>query len=426
MKKILSAFLSFAFVITPLAIATPALAAGVTVGNAAINRSTVDTYSNFTIIDTNAPVSANGWITTFSYYASNTNPFEFVFVDGANVVKWISPTITPGATGLQTYNINVPVTAGWNLGVHFDSTGTIPFDFVGAPTTWTPNNNGMPVVGQTLTVESSTQGRTYSWNGNGTDVSTCTTTTLVSSTATQFKNLTLSDPAGSSADGLFTLGTPGSAVAVSPDGFPGAWDGAALNPSVAGAIFVNNMAAAPSTPAGVEPGQDGNVDVWRLFSNSLAIPTGAVVSPATLHLGADNSVQAFLDNTSVGSAPGFSSITDLPLTITPGSHELEFVVKNDAYGGATNPTGVIYKTSIDYCVPTVPPATECPAAPSIAAAYLKFLGIKAGSAQFSNIISLVAQHMGPQTNFNGINSCSLPAYSDAVKVFVNANKTVPK
>ncbi len=253
----------------------------------------------------------------------------------------------------------------------------------------------------------------------------CSTTTLVSGTDTQFKHLATVNPVGSSADGSFTLGTPGAAVAAGPDGFPGAWDTAANDPDVAGAIFVNNMATAPSNPAGVEDGQNGLIDTWRLFSHSFTIPAGATLISANLHVSADNSVEAFLDNASVGTSPDFTTVSDLPLTITPGAHELEFVVKNDSYDGATNPTAVIYKATVDYCVPNTPPALECPAAPSIAAAYLKTLGIKSGSKEYKSIISLVAMHMGPQTFFDGVGACNL-AYAGVVQAFVNANKTVPK
>jgi len=121
-KRLAAVGAIMATAILPFANATPALALSITVGNPAISRSTVDTYQNFTIIDTNNPVSATGWLTSFSYYATSTNSFEFVLVDSSNVVKWVSPTVTPAATGMQTYNISVPVQVGWNLGVHFDST----------------------------------------------------------------------------------------------------------------------------------------------------------------------------------------------------------------------------------------------------------------------------------------------------------------
>src|SRR3989344_5943172 len=142
-----------------------AFAAGsITVGNPAISRANLDTFTNFTIIDTNSPVSANGTLDTFTYYADNTNPFEFVIVDAGNVVKYISPTITPASAGVQTFIATggVPVSAGWNLGVHFDSSGTIPFDGGGSLATYTADNSGSPTVGVAL-VPAGTTNRTYSW-----------------------------------------------------------------------------------------------------------------------------------------------------------------------------------------------------------------------------------------------------------------------
>ncbi len=163
-----SAIVSATFLVPALASAT-----SVTVGNAAINRANIDTFSNFTIIDTNNPLSANGSLSTFSYFATDTNPFEFVLVDSGNVVKYISPTITPPSTGPQTYSATVQAQIGWNLGVHFDQTGTIPFDLMGVPAAYTANQSGLPVVGSTLSV-AGTSGRTYSWNATGTTICTPT------------------------------------------------------------------------------------------------------------------------------------------------------------------------------------------------------------------------------------------------------------
>ena len=63
---------------------------------------------------------------------------------------------------------------------------------------------------------------------------------------------------------------------------------------------------------------------------------------------------------------------------------------------------------------------DCPAAPSIAAHYLHFeKGIHPGSNTYQNIVSQVADHMGPQTDFDGINACTHPAYENAVKAYVD-------
>src|SRR5688500_2041075 len=99
-----------------------------TIGNATIARTDTDTYHNFTIIDSNNSVLADGEITSFSYYAANTKPFGFVVVSSAHVVEYVSPLITPAATGVQTYTPVAPidVTDGDNIGMYFQSTGTIP------------------------------------------------------------------------------------------------------------------------------------------------------------------------------------------------------------------------------------------------------------------------------------------------------------
>jgi hypothetical protein len=245
----------------------------------------------------------------------------------------------------------------------------------------------------------------------------CTDITLVSNTNTHFKGLTTTSTPVGSDDALFTGGTAGNAVVADSDGFPGAWDTAESDPDVAGASWVNNSATPPTNPAGT--GGDGTVNSWRLFSHSFTVPAGATVSSAVLHMAADNSAQAFLDNNSVGSALSYTTVDDFSLgSMAVGSHELEFVVKNDAYEGATNPTGVIYKAVVNYCVPTVVVIAPCPAAPAVAAAYLKSKGIKPGSAQSTNIISKVAQHMGPQTQFDTATPCE-EAYATKVKAFVD-------
>jgi hypothetical protein len=64
---------------------------------------------------------------------------------------------------------------------------------------------------------------------------------------------------------------------------------------------------------------------------------------------------------------------------------------------------------------------SCDAAPSVAAHYLHFVkGIHPGSNTYQNIVSQVAQHMGPQTDFDGINACTHPAYENAVTAYVDS------
>lgn len=188
----------------------------------------------------------------------------------------------------------------------------------------------------------------------------CTSIDLTSGTETQFYKLTTADPLGSSNESLFTEGTPGAAVVAGPTGFPGAWDAAAADSDVTGASWVNNSATQPTNPAGSESGLDGTVNTWRLFSHSFTIPAEATtISSPVLHFTADNSVEAYLDDVSEGTAPSYATVVDTaPLTLTAGTHTFKFVVKNDAYDGANNPTGLLYKAMIDYCVPNMPVPTS--------------------------------------------------------------------
>lgn len=177
MKKLVVNSIAFSALAIAFAAVLPAqaLAAGITVGNNTSVQTQLDTYSNFTVIDTNHPVSGNGSLSTFNYYAANTNPFAFVLVDSSGVVQWMSDTITPAGVGVYSYtpSSSVPVAAGWNLGVYFTETGTIPFEYnTGAPAEWTPNGSGAPTVGSALTYEStSTFGdwvdRVYSFDATG-------------------------------------------------------------------------------------------------------------------------------------------------------------------------------------------------------------------------------------------------------------------
>src|SRR3990167_5772203 len=170
-KKIIAGLTLAALVVVPFISNTnTASAAVIDVGNGALNRSFIDGSSNFTVIDVNNPVSANGFLDTFTYFASNTNSFEFVLVDSSNVVKWVGPTITPSAgAGVKTWMpiIPIPASMSWNLGVHFNGTGTIPFDSTGASASFTANGSGLPIVGSTLTV--GVASRTYSFGATGTD-----------------------------------------------------------------------------------------------------------------------------------------------------------------------------------------------------------------------------------------------------------------
>jgi len=139
-------------------------------GNDSCARSPIDSFSNFTIVDTNHPAASSGVLQTFRYYAANANPIRFVVVDPSNVVKFVSEQITPAVVpGENTYTppSPVPVQAGWNVGLYFVSTGTIPFDGGGTAASYTNSDAGLPVVGSALPIVGSAN-RIYSFVATGT------------------------------------------------------------------------------------------------------------------------------------------------------------------------------------------------------------------------------------------------------------------
>jgi len=166
MKKIISILAIFSIFV--MAMPFSAVATTLTVGNDTTVRTITDTATNFTIIDKNHTSTALGVLKTFSYYAANTNTFRFVLVDASSVVKWVSDEITPSAVGVGTYTPATPVyiESGWNLGLYFKTSGTIPFESTGAVAWYTANDSGLPSVGNTL-VYAGSSNRIYSFVATG-------------------------------------------------------------------------------------------------------------------------------------------------------------------------------------------------------------------------------------------------------------------
>ncbi len=152
---------------TLLAMTLPMALFAYDAGNDAVSRANVDTYSNFTIVDTNNPFATDGLVEMFEYYAANTNKFRVLIVDETSEVKWVSPEITPGLVGENTYSPNpMPaVEAGWDLAIYSVATGVIPFGYNAAaePAAYEGNGAGLPALGETLTFAGYTD-RYYSLN----------------------------------------------------------------------------------------------------------------------------------------------------------------------------------------------------------------------------------------------------------------------
>ncbi len=178
---------------------------------------------------------------------------------------------------------------------------------------------------------------------------------IASGTVTKFEGLTETDPLttlGLDNPASYPNGTAGNAVAAGPTGFPGAWDGPQNDSNITegSAFWVSNDSVQPTNPPGPNPGQNGSVDTWRLYTHTFTIPAGATsLSPAVLYFSADNEVTAFLDGTQVGFNNSFAVTATSPLALTTGTHTLAFAVKNWAFEPENNPTGLIYNLDFTYC-----------------------------------------------------------------------------
>jgi hypothetical protein len=200
----------------------------------------------------------------------------------------------------------------------------------------------------------------------------CTTLNMVSGTSTQTAGYSETNP----------VGTPGSLSTSSYSGT--GWTNASLTQTVippwvdpaTDATFSGSGAQWVSTGASW-PGGDGNTEgvattsQWRLFHQGFEIPANATIESASLDYTADNSAAVYLngngtplastDNVDVyGDAnsanSNFSQVFSTDFTPVVGQNSLDFVVRNDSSADATtNPTGLLYKASVRYCVPHVPP-----------------------------------------------------------------------
>jgi hypothetical protein len=136
---------------------------------------------------------------------------------------------------------------------------------------------------------------------------------IASGIETDFVGLTEIDPmttSGLNNAASYPNGTAGAAVAAGPTGFPGAWDGPQNDPNITegGAFWVSNDSVQPTNPPGPNPGQNGSVDTWRLYTHTFTIPAGATsLSPAILSvsssslMGATNALMNLLREARVSS-----------------------------------------------------------------------------------------------------------------------------
>ena len=129
-----------------------------------------------------------------------------------------------------------------------------------------------------------------------------------------------------------------------------------------GAFWINTIASASQVSEGPYPSNS-----WRLFKQDFTIPVNAYNIAGVLHISADNGAAAYIDNAAnkIGQAGlvgppdqvydyialGTDSLHgqqfDSNFTTTVGSHTLYVVSRNWGWN-VDNPTGVIFKATINY------------------------------------------------------------------------------
>jgi hypothetical protein len=150
-----------------LVAATVALAASLTMGNAAVDRPSLDIFRNFIVVDQSNSADADGLLKRIRYYAKlsaarDQGGVAFAIVRGDQAtgfrVIWISENIAkPASSGVRSLApaTPIPVKAEDNLAIYFEKQGLVPHTLVDETDPqlwefWQPNNSGKPAIGSTL------------------------------------------------------------------------------------------------------------------------------------------------------------------------------------------------------------------------------------------------------------------------------------
>lgn len=198
------------------------------------------------------------------------------------------------------------------------------------------------------------------------DTENCSTMTLVSGAGTKTAGWTATDPslnplsAGLYSGGSFS-GADVTEMVIPP------W----VNPATdadftgSGALWASSDDSWPGG-AGNSEGS-ATTSQWRLFHDMFTLPVGAVVSSANIWYTADNAVAIYANGNAtpiattndvfgaspIGGNTNFSDVFTTAFTPVAGSNTLDMVVRNWDTESATNPTGLLYKAVVSYCVPVV-------------------------------------------------------------------------
>lgn len=121
-------------------------------GNPAVERYDVDTYRNFTIVDTNNPATCTGRIEAVSFFAERPGAVRFVVAAPDRVVTFVSEEVTVPGAGRHTVALRTPagVQPGSNIGAYSATAGVISWEpsVHAAPAYFSTDDAGLCPVGQ--------------------------------------------------------------------------------------------------------------------------------------------------------------------------------------------------------------------------------------------------------------------------------------
>lgn len=198
----------------------------------------------------------------------------------------------------------------------------------------------------------------------------CSTITLTSGGTTQTAGYTVTNPtsAPASLDASAYSGGSFSAAPATETVIP-PWADPSTDPAFTSAVWTSSGASWPGGSGNTEG--TSSEDQWRLFSDGFTLPADATVTSATLSYAADNAATVYLNDAQITSTNGatddvygptpaggpqnFAAATNATFTPVAGDNTLKFVVRNWSTDPSTptNPTGLLYKATINYCVPAV-------------------------------------------------------------------------
>jgi hypothetical protein len=201
----------------------------------------------------------------------------------------------------------------------------------------------------------------------------CNTITLVSGSATQTAGYTSTNPMSAPLQASAYSGSGWAAATTTQPAFGWIDPTTDSHFSGSGASWVSTSAVWPSASSTAEGAT--TTDQWRLFRDSFTLPQNATVTSATISYAADNALAIYLGGTMIASTNAASTSDDVYATSTSsngnynqvftssftpvaGTNSLDFVLRNWNSTESSNPTGLLYKATINYCTPVSSSSTH--------------------------------------------------------------------